>query len=109
MSTFNARQGTKGTVVVYGRTGHVAELFPATVTHAGPGGKSCGSWLIVQLDGVEEDHKTFTRNVLGRKLEFTLNQKRRWISCGHYYPRDDEMPGGMHFVPGQQIYEPLPF
>lgn len=108
MKTFAAEKGTKGTVVVVGRNGLIWEQFPATVTYYWPGTANRRPALIVQLDGVAPDHKTFTRNVLGRELCFNLNQKRRWISSGSYLNGSDKS-GGMHFSPGPQIYEEPPF
>ncbi len=108
MKTFAAEKGTKGTVVVFGRNSLIWEQFPATVTYHWPGTANRRPALIVQLDGVAPDHKTFTRNVLGRELYFNLNQKRRWISSGSYLNGSDKS-GGMHFAPGPQIYEEPPF
>lgn len=107
MHTFTADIGTNGTVTVVWRSGLIWEQFPATVICYWPGTASRRPALIVQLDGVAPDHKTFTRNVLGRELSFNLNQKRRWISSGSYLNGDDKS-GGMHFSPGPQVYkEPL--
>lgn len=108
MHTFTANIGTKGTVVLVGRNGLIWEQFPATVIYIWPGTANRRPALKVQLDGVAPDHKTFTRNVLGRELYFHLNKKRRWISSGSRF-NDNDRSGGMHFAPGPQIYEEPPF
>ncbi len=108
MHSFTADIGTKGTVVVLDRHGWIWEQLPATVAFYWRDPSNRRPALIVQIDGVDPDDKTFTRNVLGRKLYFYLNKKRRWISSGTRL-NGDGRSGGMHFVPGKQIYEAPPF
>ena len=94
----------KGTIVVYAGSSYAWEKIPATVTYLFPPRSNRRAELIVQLDGVDPDKQTFTRNILGRTLYFRLTQKRRWVALG-YQLEPGEQPGGIHFLPGIQVYQ----
>lgn len=96
--------GIKGTVVVYAGSSYAFEKNPATVTRYFPPASNRHAQLIVQIDGVDPDQQTFTRNILGRTLNFQLTRKRRWVAR-RYQLEPGERPGEIHFLPGPQVYQ----